>query len=478
MSLNFCDVLVLGSDLSGVVAATLLAKRGMNVLVLDDDEDRDRFPPVITGLETRIFKGLMSKLMIPESKLQFFQQNRVSCQLILPRHRLDFTPDRDYFLKEVGREFPTDKEVVRDYLSELDRLGEKWLEPLFSLLPLSTRQDSKQFGQWLEKFPDEKAASLWEKMSPEMQDSLKLILGFLSRTPLVEPIHLQLLLYLSPENSATFSLKGGLRGIKKVFYEKLDYFGGLVHPLGSNEFKVLARGREVRGIKLSSLGYPTRCRFLIGNMNFQRFYDALPTTLWSYFAKKRAREIPLLPPSCPVQFEVARNFLPAPMQENLILVDDPKQPLEGLNYLEINLSSLPHGDEENLLLTASYLLSPSDHNADFFENLHATIEQRLRKLIPFAGENLRRVFPRLNSPEAHNPSLFPDDGDLASFLQTAQKRRGLPSSLFSPKCSTPFKNALSLGPNILPWMGTEGKVLAGLRGVELVWNQESKVKKN
>ncbi|MBI2083217.1 MAG: hypothetical protein HYT76_06570 [Deltaproteobacteria bacterium] len=477
MSLNFCDVLVVGGDLSGVVAATLLAKRGMNVLVLDDDEENDRSAPLVTGLETRIFKGLMNKLMIPESKLQFFEENEVSCQMILRRHRIDFRPNQNYFLKEIGREFPEDKEVFQDYLEELNLLREKWVEPLFSLLPLNSRQDVKQFTQWLENLPDEKAASLWAKMSTEFQSVLKIILRFLSRNPVIEPIHLQLLLYLSPENCATFSLKGGIRGIKKIFYEKLDYFGGLVHPLGSNEFKILAKGREIKGVKLSSFNYPTRCRFLIGNLDFQRFYEALPTTLWSYFAKKKARQLPTLPFYYTVQYEIRRDLLPEPMRENLVMVDDLAQPLENLNYLEINLSPLSRDNNEMVLLTVGYQHSSSNSDEPFFENLHGEIERRLRYLIPFAGSDLRRVFPKIKDP-AESGTLFPENGDFTLFRQLAEKRRDLPVSLFSPKCSTPFKNALSLGPNLLPWMGTEGKILSGLRGVELVWDKESKLKKH
>ena len=35
MSLNFADLIVLGDDISGIAAGSLLAKRGFNVMVLD-----------------------------------------------------------------------------------------------------------------------------------------------------------------------------------------------------------------------------------------------------------------------------------------------------------------------------------------------------------------------------------------------------------------------------------------------------------
>ncbi len=80
MSLNFCDLLVVGSDFSGLLAATLLAKRGMNVLLLDDDDESEVLPNLATGLDSRTFKSLLSKLMIPESKIQLLHENKVTCQ--------------------------------------------------------------------------------------------------------------------------------------------------------------------------------------------------------------------------------------------------------------------------------------------------------------------------------------------------------------------------------------------------------------
>ena len=231
MSLNFCDLLVLGSDLSGVIAATLLAKRGMNVLVLDDEEETERSPNLATGLETRFFRSMLSKLMIPESKLQIIQENSVTCQVILPRHRIDLVPSRSLLLKEIEREFPAERESFTRLLEETDQLREKVLEALLSFLPITTRKESRRFTRWLKTLPDQKLVSLWQGLSSELQLFLKLQLRFLSRGTLLEPLTLQLLLYLSEENAASFTIRGGSRELKKIFFEKLDYFGGLIHPL-------------------------------------------------------------------------------------------------------------------------------------------------------------------------------------------------------------------------------------------------------
>lgn len=474
MSLNFCDLLVLGSDLSGVIAGTLLAKRGMNVLVLDDEDEAERSANVFTGFDSRAFKSLLSKLMIPESKLQVLQENEIACQVIFPRHRIDLSSSREHFSKEISREFPAEKERVEEFLGEVDALREKALDPFFGFLPLCTRKETKRFLQWLRQLPDQKTAALWQGLSPTLQTLLKLQLRFLSRGPLLEPLTLQLLLYLPPEGCTTFSLRGGTRELKKLFFEKLDYFGGLVHPLAGDTLEIQAHGREIRSVKLERLSFPTRCRFLMGNLDLKNFYQNLPRNFWSYWRKRKIENVAPLEEPYLIQFEVARDHLPRPMKENLVVIEDPAQPLSGLNTLEMNLSPVSRSNNETALLSVVYRLpAGAEPSETVFAKIHDEIEKRLRTLIPFSESSLKRVFPQ----QAADTGLFPETGDFPLFLKMARKRRAYPPSLLSPSPLTPFKNSVLLGPNLLEGLGMEGKILTALKGVELIWNQESKLKK-
>ncbi len=468
MSLNFCDLLVLGSDLSGVIAATLLAKRGMNVLLLDDEEETERNPNLATGLETRAFKSLLSKLMISESRIQVLQENKIACQMILPRHRIDLPPSHDLLLKEIAREFPGEREIFQEFLQEVEALREKILDPLLGFLPLIGRKETRLFHKWVKEIPDEKVIALWEKFSPEFQGFCRIFLRFLSRGPLMEPLTLQLVLYFSPENATTFTIRGGARELKSLFFERLDYFGGLIHPMAGDEFEILAKGREIRGVKLNRYSHPTRCRYLLGNLNLQSFYHHLPQNLWSFWVKRKIREVPATEAEHLVQFEVEREALPGPMKENLAIVQDPTAPLTGLNYLELNVT--PVGKGEQALLSVSYRYPPSG-NPPLYEEIHREIEGRLKRLIPFSSP--RMVFP-LPGEEG---SLFPETGEFPLFMKRALKKRVYPSTLFPRPVTTPFKNGFLLGPNILEPLGMEGKLLSALKGVELIWEREARLKK-
>lgn len=312
-------------------------------------------------------------------------------------------------------------------------------------------------------------------MSPELQSLLKLQLRFLSRGPLIEPLTLQLLLYLSPEGCTTFSIRGGLKELKKIFFERLDYFGGMVHPLAGDQFEILAKGREIRAVKMERHGFPTRCRFLLGNIDCQNFYRHLPTNLWSFLPKRRAEKLVPAEEQFFIQFEVEKEVLPEPMKENLVIIEDPEKPLEELNYLELNLSPRSRVEGETLLLTVGYRFSgQKEKGRDFFESLHLEIEKKLRDLIPFAGSSLRRIFPMAES----EGTLFPDQDNFSLFQRQACQKRIYPASSASPFLTLPFKNGILLGPNLLDWMGMEGKILGAMKGVDLIWEKESKIKKH
>src|SRR3989338_3085481 len=230
MSLNFCDLLVLGSDLSGVMTATLLAKRGMNVLILDDEEEDEPVPNLAVGLSSRGFRSLLGKLMIPDAKLQILHENRVGCQVVFPRHRLDLYTSRPLFLKEIEREFPEEKGLLEELLAEIDRLRQNYLDEILQFFPVEGPKDKKKFLKWFRGFPSEKALALWEGLSAELQAFLKVQIRFLSQSPVPEPLILALLLFLPPEEATTFSIRGGVRELKKLFFNRLDYFGGMIHP--------------------------------------------------------------------------------------------------------------------------------------------------------------------------------------------------------------------------------------------------------
>ncbi len=482
MSLNFCDLLVLGSDLSGVMAATLLAKRGMNVLVLDDEDESLPATNLVTCLGSRGFKSLLGKLMIPDAKLQILHENPVGCQVVFPRHRIDLFRTRPLLFKEIEREFPQEKGLLEELFGEIDHCRENYLEEILSFFPIGDGKERKRFIRWFQSFPSEKILSLWDQCSPTLRCLLKVQLKFFSRGPLMDPPILQLLLFAPPEGDASFSIRGGVRQLKQLFLDKLDYFGGMVHPLGDEPFTLTSKGREIRAAQLSRYNFPTRCRYLLGNIDIQSLYRTLPSNfLTTLFGGKRKKVATLQPVEERrlVQYQLDREILPTPMKENVVVVNDPSAPLEGTNYLEINFAAIPKGGSNgsNTLMTVTYPLkgplAAEIPESATLEKIHAEIDQKVHRLIPFSNSHLKRTFPPIPA-SSEAPELFPEENRLLE--KSARRQISYAPSLFFPTLDSPFKNLFVVGPNILDWLGMEGKMLSSLRAVEMIWDREMKVR--
>lgn len=486
MSLNFCDLLVLGSDLSGLMTATLLAKRGMSVLVLDDETENEPSPNFASGLGSRAFKSLLGKLMIPDSKLQILHENKVSGQIVFPRNRLDLHASRPLLLKEIEREFSADREAFEELMAEIDRLRENYLEEILSFFPIVGARERKRFIKWFRNFPQEKTVALWDRLSPTFKECLRVHMRFLSQGPMMEPVILQLLFFLPPESGATFSVRGGPRGLKKLFFDKLDYFGGMVHPLGHETFEVVTKGREIRAIQLPRYNFPTRCRYLLGNTDIKTLYRCLPSPFFSFFpflggpSKRKIESLETAHEKRVIQYHLSREILPAPLKENVLCVGDPSQPLEGSNYLEINLHPLAMASKngKDTLMTVSCHLREKE-GADLLDE----IDRKIHRLLPFANSHIERVFPPAASAEGESGGdmeLFPEEGNglqAGQVERLPQRKVSYLSSFFFPSLDSPFKNLFVLGPNLLDWLGMEGKMLAALRAVDLVWSRELKIRK-
>ncbi len=488
MSLNFCDVLIWGSDLSGIIAGTLLAKRGLNVLVLDDEAEFIRTPNLLTGLGSRAFKSLLSKLMIPESKLQSIQENDTSYQILLPKNRVDISVHRPLLMKEMNREFPEHQSLIEELFQEVDRLREAHLDEISSYLPFVGGLHDKEknaFIKWFKEFPDEKLRDIWNRLPHEIKFFIESRIFFLTAVPLMEmnPPVLQLLYFLPPEVGSTYSIKngGGERELKKVFFERLDYFGGMIHPLKNDTIHFIHKGQELRGLQLGRFSFPTRCRYVIGNLSIKSLYKDLPTPLLSLLNRTKKKVGELTPRGIRrvIQYHTEKAFLPEPLKENSVYVSDLQKPLEGVNYLEMNQTPLakPKSDEIfDTLLTVSLFQTLSEYNEEapppaLSEETLQCIDAKLEKLFPFIKGHIKRVFPAPLVSSTDTPELFPPSAD-----ETPEEVQWVyPSSIFFPTVSSPFKNMFVAGPNILDWLGMDGKILTATRVVELIWEAEQKL---
>ncbi|MCB1214645.1 MAG: FAD-dependent monooxygenase, partial [Deltaproteobacteria bacterium] len=113
MSEKYSDVLIVGSDLAGLIAGAFLAKRGLLVTVVFQEKElispkANIGPNLISALESRLFKSILGRLSLMEHELKILRKLTVPYQIVMPEHRLDLYSDREKLAQELKREFPED----------------------------------------------------------------------------------------------------------------------------------------------------------------------------------------------------------------------------------------------------------------------------------------------------------------------------------------------------------------------------------
>jgi hypothetical protein len=144
------DVCVLGSQLGGVAAGALLARRGFRVLLVDADgrgtgyeEAGWRLPwgpalvPAARSLP--VAELVLAELGLASDAGRLLEPSRSPLQLLLPRHRLDLPVSRGDRAVELHREWPDDAARLGGALDAVRALFDHEQPFLASLPPLPAR---------------------------------------------------------------------------------------------------------------------------------------------------------------------------------------------------------------------------------------------------------------------------------------------------------------------------------------------------
>lgn len=139
MDTNYFDALVYGSDLTGIIAASLLGRRGLRVLLCGHDQVPATFqagpyllarepgtlPPPDSEPVARVLRELGHTQIVRRRA----PQAQPSLQFVFPGHRVEFASGVDAVVAELAREFPDDHATIEPTLARL-RSTSAILDPL------------------------------------------------------------------------------------------------------------------------------------------------------------------------------------------------------------------------------------------------------------------------------------------------------------------------------------------------------------
>jgi len=489
MSEKYSDVIIVGTDLAGLIAGAFLAKRGLSITVLNFDKDvslekKNIQPNLITHLESRLFKSILGRLSILDHELNVNRRLDIPYQVVMPGHRIDVYRDRERFCREIQREFPADSEKIQAFYQGMDHfeaaVDSEALQDLILPKGLKRRWKFSKFvkstglNQRISEYVENLGGG--EKVRAFLECQLK----FLSTTHSENPFTYQIAKTLSNEHCLLFDVRGGIGHLKRIFLDKIEAYSGRVKNEVQMESLAFEKNR-IKSIKLGGFEGMVGCRYLLWNDEVRTLKQFLPKNLRSRGLLKKIQAIAPRYYHFSIQYQIDPEVIPVGMRENLLLIGDSNQDLIGDNYLHLNLyHPAKDAHDPRSYLTVSYLL-PAKHlkePMEFFDVLHRSIAEKLALLIPFSEGRLRLSFPLQDKlPESDGMLFALEKGDFDIFRENAETNpiyEVVPKNfneLFPLHNRTVFKNLFLTGPEILAALGFEGKFLLGLKTTDMIWNE-------
>lgn len=473
------DVLVLGAELGGALAAALLAKRGLRVFWAEHAH-------LAPGYEHEGFLFASQPYVVPPFRMwpmveSCFTELGLTTgfqralkptgpwQIVLPRHRLDLPTDAPRRLAELQREFGTGGARVAEALGALAALPET-SDPFFRFL-----DDFAPRG-WLERIRLRRRASRVEGLtrpSPLSSDEpLDRLLGglvpFLVQQEPAGPLAVTRV--LAQLLKTPLRLPGGREGLREALGRRFTELGGTLLP---QEGLV---GRAVDGVDFDGPQVTLRVRGAEAVYRAQWLVAAMDPGLLARLlpeegpGSKVADHLGSLVPRrlvLTVHWVVPERALPRGMGDLVVLDGGQTGPV----WIQVQATRRAgaRGEEEGLrTVSASALVGSGvrDAGESGLRLPAAGMERALEALMPFSlSQRLARSVPLVDGPGAlagMGPQL----------LYGAVE--GSASGIEGLGVRTPARHVLFAGREAVLGVGVEGELLAGARAAALVHEQVRK----
>src|SRR5262245_44420679 len=279
---HYYDVVVIGPELAGLLAGSLLARRGFRVLVAQEPDDEDSYqsdghtllrrPLPLVGIDGPAWKRILGELNLAQSLRRRLVSQRPSYQIVLPAHRLDGDPDRGS--AEIERELPGAREPLEAFFARAEALG-RTLEPMLSqdvTLPPDGFWERRELGRIKPHLPaptDDLLPGIGEREPARTYAELPALLSCdLSPPGPVASLRLHDLW-----RRGACRLPGGLEALRRLIGERIQTNSGEISPLAIRSLTV-KRGR-VAGVVAQPRGETIGCGFVIAALPTARLAELL-----------------------------------------------------------------------------------------------------------------------------------------------------------------------------------------------------------
>ena len=471
------DTIVIGQDISSLLAAILSARHGLKTVLVRDGEpleclrlgkytfNIDPFPWFGFG-ETQALGRFLRELNISPSVLSGVAPLDPALQIVHPRHRLDLFLDKEELMQDVAREFPEKTGDIRR-LYERALKDNQFLDQHlagFASSSLRSLQDSvKDRMARMEAMITREIflSSRYSRSLPKnslLRTLVEAGLFVLSNLQFGERIPLVTARLLLLPVSGLYYFQGGKHLFLKFLSEKFESLRGdlidggsvLDIHLGTKvEMKLRRDGQDGTMIGrqlLVSTKWPGFKSLLSPQRSFRRLkesFESLEGTLYPFT----------------IHLGIDEKGIPERMSEYVIVIPEEQDSLhKRLVFLETSATGdtglAPNG-KRTLSATVFLDRSAAEMEDDALESLSRSTLARLRGFLPFLEENIDVMsladsirLCRLRAPVLDPKYRFKKVPDLGIFKMTGR---------------TPLKNVFVTGGYALPGLGFEGEVISGIQ---------------
>jgi phytoene dehydrogenase-like protein len=475
MSAHNYDVAVIDPSPGALIAAALLAKAGLSVLVLNPETEPPkvgpyrfvRHQPPLVGfgdgpLLTRCLKGLK----FHPHEFQAVRKDTPGLQIISSRHRVDIYSDPEKMRAELKREFPRDAAALWQVINRSLRSAQPFADALDQAV-----ENAGQVGllqslglqrpRWNPPLPPENIPT-WGEFVDEanLSDEARSFLGGLLRPfcaldvvedlPLpVAGMHLAAVMdgvYMDPgEEHALLTLL-----LRRVRAMRVDVVPTELVGLEGTR-------RHINALHLADRNEAVPVEFVITGGDPEDLLEMLP-------GKQRPYQ-KLLSSLAPSHFRysifvaVQSKVVPEDLAEQAILINDqdPEGP-GGSVLMTISPEGSALAPDSHRSITLSTLLPYAEDGGlpDYLDEIAAAMVEQVKWLMPYLEHHLELmqipsqddedpVIAVDSSPVAYTPAIPPADDPIAAGLGVV----------------LPHRNLFCAGPAAFPALGLGGQSVAG-----------------
>jgi prolycopene isomerase len=357
------DVIVVGAGLGGLTAASLLAKRGLLVLIIDqqnkpggactsfkrDDHIFDAGASMLYGFGDKGFRPFRFVINELEESIDVIATGTLA-RMTFEGQEIIFWPDLDRFVKEMGELFPEDKDGLRAFYTDLQKMYENIVIKNEVICPpseFSPRQGLRRLLSdpfsivKMQRLLSTSTLDLLKKYihSPELINFYdKLCSAYAYTTAAETPAVMAATMFIDNHVGGVYFPAGGAQMLPNTIEKAFEHFGGqtLYHQRVD---EILIQNGTAYGVRLQN-GLEINAGRVVAN-----------ATVWNIYGK-------LIRPEHISQqrLEWAKSLIPTFPSMTLYMVVDREAIPEGTYPWEIYIENRQIIDSSDLTLYINSLL--------------------------------------------------------------------------------------------------------------------------